>query len=776
MKKDNSVYRQAAVKGALAGTCVLLAGFCVHCFFWKFTEYGKTDLPGLFYYLAATYGDAICLPVLTGSLVAYCHLSEAILTKRQKATAIAVGSISALAALAIQMSWLISDDTKLNWTIPEQHHFNLPGWYHAMFFVGMFFCIGMLTTRWGYIKKQEPVNESVPVKMILQTMIWFSSSMFLFLLSIDDYADGNNYFSVLLMVLGIYLVMVSIFFKLARGSFITLKYRCDNSTVLAGVFSAFAIAVIQYNGMKTDYYNIVSCMFLIVVLIIPEADKKGRMILYYVFTATPTVLLEIAITSQKSIWKGFVLLALAVAVPCIIASSQEDQSGLGIKRKNILSASRFLVGISLLMIIFTLNEVDIDTELFEVIVNLIFASAIPQYISTTFSMVKKEENNREGDPASADRIIKIQGTFYFTYLMLFLGGVVLISRTVLRGMPFTDGTEIVFDSRCLVSMLLFLVSMVLMLKKKRSECPANETKRFLRKSITLLGLAYTFTTISVVLFFNVDLKFFKEFSKIDYCLFFVSIYSAGYFAYLISKAYVNNVCSIRMISVTSFEAVTQKLICCGTFLTTSACACSVFIHRSMAALLLAIPVIGIAAIMIPWVYATRTASIPEQPQYVKKKQAAGVMQDGFLFSVEIVLSLLASVVLTGFLKEITYGLRELESGINDIVKYVSSFLLFISLANWPLEFCVENNVEHLRTRREEILTEQEHSNDNAERTRSYSFLHNLQKHLALQNRGAVMIAFPYTLTTILSLISKYIIGEEEDLKEAFFPSRNVQTR
>lgn len=47
-----------------------LTGFCMLFFMYK-TINPSNDLPGLFYYKAASYGDAIGLTILIGSLVAF---------------------------------------------------------------------------------------------------------------------------------------------------------------------------------------------------------------------------------------------------------------------------------------------------------------------------------------------------------------------------------------------------------------------------------------------------------------------------------------------------------------------------------------------------------------------------------------------------------------------------------------------------------------------------------------------------------------------------------
>jgi hypothetical protein len=772
--------RNHGVKGLLAGISVLLIGFGVHFCLWTFTEYGNTDLPGLFYYRAAVIGDALCLPLLTGSLVAYVSLGGSVTNRKQRNISIIIGCGSALIGIGYQASWLIRDDTKLNWTIPKQHYFNFPGWYHAFFFVAMFFCLGMLFTQFFIIKMREPVNEFSPSKMILQTLIWFSMSFFLFMLYLDNRANNSNYLHVLRITLLHCIGTSIVFYGSARRTVVISRYKYEISSVCTGFFTAFALGVIQYNGLRTDYLNIVSCILLMVVLIVPDVNNKGRMILYYLMTAVPAVLLEAAISSVistetstaalfQSSYRGVFynvldFLIMAVIVPCVIASSQDDPSDLRVKRKSIFSAVRFLVGISFLMIIFTLSEVDIDADVFEVIVNLIFAAAIPQYISATFSMVKKEENNKSSDPRDAESITRVQQTFYFIYLMLYFGGVVLITHTLLNDIQITDGNEFKINYSGLPCIFLLIVTAIGLSKKQNKSKTATNPNRF---SLVLLSIEYLLLTIGIVLMFEIRWSFFSELPIIDLCMLTFADVSVFCFGYVISNAYVNNICSIRMIDVTSFEKITRSVIFCGVFLSTTVCACIFFKYKSIFAFFVVVLVVSIAAVVLPGVMAMHFAPETEQPQYVKNTQTGGVMQDGFLFSVEMALSLLATVALSVLLGKTIPAFKPFATNINDTYKYASSLILFLSLANLPLEFCLENNIEFYKHTEEEITEQRKESADGRDRKREDCFLDALKRHLRLQNIGALLIAFPFSLVTAVKLVSDFIMSEEERIKDVF---------
>ena len=116
----------------LAGGAILILGFGVILSFWRLGNW-RDDVPGLWDYRSATIGDAVLLPLLAGSLVALGNrLPPSPGERRPAAAAFLLGSGI---GLAIQAVWLLDPDPQLNWTVPEPHAFNAPGYYHAAFFV-----------------------------------------------------------------------------------------------------------------------------------------------------------------------------------------------------------------------------------------------------------------------------------------------------------------------------------------------------------------------------------------------------------------------------------------------------------------------------------------------------------------------------------------------------------------------------------------------------------------------------------------------------------------
>ena len=138
---DTLIAKHAALLYAtLSAFITLFLGFGVLNILWLYSP-ASPLLPGLYAYKAASYGDGLFLPLFVGSAT---FIIIQFPQRPQLKRSIIIGMTSALLGIAIQAHWVISDNTKLNWTIPEPHKFNFAGWYHAFFFTLMFFIASFL--------------------------------------------------------------------------------------------------------------------------------------------------------------------------------------------------------------------------------------------------------------------------------------------------------------------------------------------------------------------------------------------------------------------------------------------------------------------------------------------------------------------------------------------------------------------------------------------------------------------------------------------------------
>ncbi len=182
--KDNGKNR-VVLYGAFGAAITWLCGFGVMYLLWR--KIGTiNELPGFFDYHAATYGDGICLPILVGAGIAFLRNNkrdcELVYIRKCRWIVIVMTLIGGL----IQASWLISDRTALNWSIPIQHHFNIAGWYHSIFFIGMFGVIAYLLARiWCTIRNKTSDYTWLDKDLLL--LFVTAGTLFILLFASDDY-------------------------------------------------------------------------------------------------------------------------------------------------------------------------------------------------------------------------------------------------------------------------------------------------------------------------------------------------------------------------------------------------------------------------------------------------------------------------------------------------------------------------------------------------------------------------------------------------------------
>jgi hypothetical protein len=137
--KSFSVIRDASIfrswnQGATAACTVFAFGFFALNMFY-FLGFGRTRLPGLYTFRAATIGDGILLPLLAYSLLQSVDVSR--LRKSWLQVGFAVGGciLGVVVGAGIEVYDLSSPTAPLDWTFPAPHRYNLAGWYHTLFLV-----------------------------------------------------------------------------------------------------------------------------------------------------------------------------------------------------------------------------------------------------------------------------------------------------------------------------------------------------------------------------------------------------------------------------------------------------------------------------------------------------------------------------------------------------------------------------------------------------------------------------------------------------------------
>ena len=190
MNQDKYWKRTVVIYGISLSLFVFFIGFFVMFIFWL-NDVQNPDIPGFFYYKAATYGDGICLPLLVGCmsmylLFVYGNMREYVI--QSKKVSVMIGLVCIAIGMGIQYSWLASDEIGFNWTIPRLHYFTPAGWYHAFYFTFMFGLIGFLLSEVWRFKSASNKEQNFEQAVCLMAVFAFGTG-YMYLHAMDDWVQ-----------------------------------------------------------------------------------------------------------------------------------------------------------------------------------------------------------------------------------------------------------------------------------------------------------------------------------------------------------------------------------------------------------------------------------------------------------------------------------------------------------------------------------------------------------------------------------------------------------
>lgn len=191
-----------------------ILGFGVMFLFWNIMEV-PSELNGLFHYYAATIGDAVFLSIFVGAGIYYCQCGKGKIMGKAKRNVQIITGLFLIIGILMQLSWLVNSNIELNWTIDKVHHFNIAGWYHAVYFVAMFGVISNITVKTIYLRSRK-IRE-IGVSYLL---VWLAGMGYWYMHLIDDCLSVDNY---LLWLVGSFIVFMVSFFVCEWVKSVNLK-------------------------------------------------------------------------------------------------------------------------------------------------------------------------------------------------------------------------------------------------------------------------------------------------------------------------------------------------------------------------------------------------------------------------------------------------------------------------------------------------------------------------------------------------------------------------
>lgn len=133
-----------------------MAGLGVLTVFYA-TRKTSPELPGPYDYYSATFGDGVLLPICIGCLTL--SIGELHSVRLERSVGICSGLAGAALGTLTQPQWLHDDHPRLNWRIPEPHHFNAAGVYHGAYLITL---SGIVPAFWSVILLRIGEVGSIP--------------------------------------------------------------------------------------------------------------------------------------------------------------------------------------------------------------------------------------------------------------------------------------------------------------------------------------------------------------------------------------------------------------------------------------------------------------------------------------------------------------------------------------------------------------------------------------------------------------------------------------
>lgn len=732
MKK---LMKNSIMESIIVGFIVLILGFASMNLWWNILP-RDNSLYGLYHYRAATWGDGICLPLLTGALY---YVDK---YKNNKKMYILIGIVAFLIGVGIQISWLFDDNIVLNWTIPRANYFNIAGWWHATFFSLMFGILGTLFSRYIGEKTEDGNKEAI---LISNYIIWFSGTLFLLLHCLDDYIERGKEIQSLLIIVSIISVVVSCCILCIKR----IKREANTGEIIvcaiSGITTALGVCLFIVGGCNRLDFLAIGNFALAFMYIVPDEVRIKNIISRGIIVATPVLFIDLAMISVTDMLAKIILIFIGIVVS-LIAAYKLNMVKKAYKTIKAYIVMGMIAQIATVGTLFFLSmgkkAADSITTLF---INFVLGYSVKSVIEKNFERIKNKEDMEKRGEISEIKLSSVRINIYFLIIASAIGGIIYLivlmqnfiqinDLYIKFGIEWINGNVIIYG--------IMLLTLLFVLGKIKNIYCIN--KRIYTISVYLLSMA-----IYVILF--VFLKSIRSslvirFDIVNICVFILIFGSA----LLISESFYSNLFRIRGIVQHKNDIIGASLIVLvGSMANIGVCVFPVWKANengyNLEYMLIGIIGLLIALVGIPWLFGRAICPSVADTQIGTTTPEEGILQNGFLG--------MLIVVLIGQFPVYFVAVNEV---------WENSFCAIISLALficWILEYCLVNNVETLRKRQKEV-------EKLGENEISIMELKGLEKHLQFQNISAFVALLLYSLIPLSMSVCISIIKEGE-IKEVW---------
>lgn len=746
------------IKSFSVGFIVFLLGFVSMNVWWNVLP-RNGELYGLYYYKAATWGDGICLPLLTGALYYICRYVR---KSDDKKMYFIIGVCTGLLGFGVQVSWLLDDNIVLNWTIPEVHYFNVAGFWHAFFFVLMFGILGRLLSQYIWEKSEK---ENSPSVLLCNFIIWFAGALFLMLHCLDDYITPGKEKVPLLFIAAVLSVVVSLCIIYVRK--IKKESEAGELTICAvsGILAALGVCLVIVGRCSKMDILAIGNFALVFVYLIPRGERIANLMKKGIIVGAPALFLDFAIISIQDTWLKIALLIIGILFSliasckfnrvCLKKVAEKENSEIN---KEVMAYAitgllmQIAAGSVLLFLDMQVGEV-IDSAV-AFILNLILGKLINVAVQRNFAYVKETEDSNKEKITPKSELSAVKKSVYFLIVMSAIGGViylVLIMQNYIQVNDLYIKLELNWISRivCIYGVVLLILLFVLGMVKN--------IYTINRKIYTVIvyGIALCTYAMLFLLLKEIRTPLTIKFDIVNLCVLILMLGSS----FMVSESFYSNLFRIRGIrSHKGKVKVASFIIFAGCTFNIGVCVFPVCeadgAGYNIEYMMIGVLGMVITLVLIPWLFARAVCPEIAYTQIATTTPEEGVLQNGFLGT-------LIAVLIGQFPG---YFMTLNESGKHNWMDALVILVSLVLLIVWILEYCLLNNVEALKKYQKEVEKLGENQIARME-------LKGLERHLQLQNISSVVALLFYSMIPFAIEVGQTIMreGNAKEIWKKYIP-------
>lgn len=754
MREDGYMQKKKSILiGLFSGVMVFLFGFAMMYLMW--ITIGSTQgLPGLFFYRAATIGDGICLPILIGSATAFNQCNKEFYKYNRRLNLI-LALVVSLIAVIIQASWLIRDDTLLNWSIPIQHYFNIAGWYHSLFFIVIFGVVAyQLCGIWFVLRKRK--TEFLWFEKAIYGLLVFAGTLFILMYVTDDYSQYLPEAILLSIVAAGIILVFMIYIKTTNR--IRTKELLPAATM--GIISAYSVSLMICLPIRGDILIALGGGLCVCFLWRVENSTVANLLIKDVLTIavyTGGLYIISGLANVSEMICAFIFLSVFTMLL--------EYLYMGEMRNRCFSV--IAVGIYTLLHSFFFENIKSLINVFQAafmgVVVLFFQKEIQDYFSVLVAAEIKKNKSKIDEKAFQ----KIKCKVYLQITIGILAMAILLLHWLVdvlkdRGSRIETGVlnSLTGNIACVLFVGFFLLA-IFGIKELR--------KHMLVKIVTILVSILTLGSIIMLIIVNVETLPVLEWTFVQWVMMFCSACACIGAAVLSAHGYYMNVVLLRGLQRKHMALTVAVIQFVGNLILNIAITVLLLSKQTKMSLLLILFVTIFAYTVLPVLHARVIRYEYQSSHVVGNSILGGIAQDGLTVGTIILFAICMPCLYISMMKKI------------DITTILGGLAL-ICVAFSPVKFCISNNVKHMDQQRKVLR-------DYPNEEEMWNVLH---KCLVRQSIQTIIAMFPYVCViagkefmqilfksktwkeAIKELINTYIDKDEygeEDKEEAHYAKK-----